>query len=131
VTGSINQQGQVQPIGGINEKIEGFYDVCESRGLTGDQGVVMPASNLKHLMVRKDIVDAVKKKQFRIFAVSTVDEAVQIPTGIPAGDQLKQGGFSKGSINARVEARLVELSEIRREFGGKGDEGDKDGRDGD
>jgi predicted ATP-dependent protease len=130
VTGSINQHGLVQPIGGVNEKIEGFYDVCESRGLSGDQGVIIPVSNLKHLMVRSDIVDAVKKKQFRIFAVSTVDEAIQILTGVPAGDTLKKGGFSKGSINARVESRLIELSEIRREFGGKGDEGDKDGSDG-
>jgi lon-related putative ATP-dependent protease len=131
VTGSINQRGQVQPIGGANEKIEGFYDVCEARGLTGDQGVIIPASNVKHLMVRSDIVDAVKKKRFRIFAVENVDEAIQILTGIPAGDALKKGGFSKDSVNARVEARLVELSEIRREFGGKGDEGDKDGGDGD
>jgi lon-related putative ATP-dependent protease len=130
VTGSINQHGLVQPIGGVNEKIEGFYDVCESRGLSGDQGVIIPVANLKHLMVRSDIVDAVKKKQFRIFAVSTVDEAIQILTGVPAGDTLKKGGFSKGSINARVESRLIELSEIRREFGGKGDEGDKDGSDG-
>ena len=106
-------------------------DVCESRGLTGDQGVIIPASNVKHLMVRSDIVDAVKKKQFRIFAVANVDEAIQILTGVPAGEALKTGGFSKGSINARVEARLVELSEIRREFGGKGDDGDKDGGDGD
>jgi lon-related putative ATP-dependent protease len=131
VTGSINQRGQVQPIGGANEKIEGFYDVCEARGLTGDQGVIIPAANVKHLMVRSDIVDAVKKKRFRIFAVENVDEAIQILTGIPAGDALKKGGFSKDSVNARVEARLVELSEIRREFGGKGDEGDKDGGDGD
>ena len=131
LTGSVNQHGEVQPIGGVNEKIEGFFDVCRSRGLTGDHGVIIPQSNVKHLMLRSDVVDAVKKKEFRVFAVATVDEAIQILTGAPAGDTLKKGGFSKNSINARVDARLIELSEIRREFGAKGDEHDKDGSHGD
>jgi predicted ATP-dependent protease len=131
VTGSINQHGQVQAIGGVNEKIEGFFDVCHSRELTGDHGVIIPQSNLKHMMLRSDVVKAVKDKQFRVFAVATVDEAIQILTGVPAGDPLKKGGFSKNSINARVEARLVELSEIRREFGAKGEDGEKGTGDGD
>ncbi len=82
-------------------------------------------------MLRADVVDAVKKRTFRVFAVDSVDEAIQILTGVPAGDPLSKGGFTKNSINARVEARLVELSEIRREFGAKGDDHDKDGGDGD
>jgi lon-related putative ATP-dependent protease len=125
VTGSINQHGQVQAIGGVNEKIEGFFDVCESRGLTGQQGVVIPQSNVKNLMLRNDVVQAVKDKRFRVFAVTTVDEAIQILTGVPAGEPLKKGGFTRNSINARVEARLVELSDIRREFGAKGEDGEK------
>jgi predicted ATP-dependent protease len=131
ITGSINQRGQVQAIGGVNEKIEGFFDVCEACGLTGDQGVIIPESNVKHLMLRHDIVQTVKRGQFRVYAVATVDEAIQLLTGIPAGDPLKQRGFQKNSINARVEARLIELSDVRREFGAKGDEHDKAGSDGD
>ena len=131
ITGSINQRGQVQAIGGVNEKIEGFFDVCEACGLTGEQGVIIPESNVKHLMLRHDIVQTVKRRQFRVYAVATVDEAIQLLTGIPAGDPLKQGGFQKNTINARVEARLIELSDVRREFGAKGDEHDKAGSDGD
>ncbi len=131
VTGSINQHGRVQAIGGVNEKIEGFFDVCQSLGLSGDQGVIIPQSNTDHLMLRHDVVQAVKRKRFRIYAVTTVDEAIQLLTGIPAGDPTRKGGFQKNSVNARVEARLIELSEIRREFGGKGDEHDKAGSDGD
>jgi lon-related putative ATP-dependent protease len=131
VTGSINQHGQVQAIGGVNEKIEGFFDVCQALDLTGGQGVIIPQSNTTHLMLRHDVVQAVKRKQFRIYAVTKVDEAIQLLTGIPAGDPIKKGGFQKNSVNARVEARLIELSEIRREFGGKGDEHDKAGGDGD
>ncbi len=125
ITGSINQHGQVQAIGGVNEKIEGFFDICQNRGLTGEHGVIIPHSNVKHLMLRNDVVQAVKDKHFRIFAVTTVDEAIQILTGVPAGDRLKKGGFAKNSINARVEERLIQLSEIRREFVAKGDDSDK------
>jgi lon-related putative ATP-dependent protease len=131
ITGSINQHGQVQPIGGVNEKIEGFFDVCQTRGLTGDQGVIIPKSNQENLMLRHDVVQAVKARQFGIYAVSTVDEALQLLTGTPAGQPLKKGGFQKNTVNGRVEARLIELSEIRREFVSKGDEHDKLEGDGD
>lgn len=131
VTGSINQHGEVQAIGGVNEKIEGFFDVCASRGLTGAQGVVIPESNVKNLMLRSDVVQAVRDRRFRVFAVKTVDEAIQILTGSPAGDPLKKGGFTRNSVNARVESRLVEFSEIRREFGGKAEDGEKGTGDGD
>jgi len=131
VTGSINQHGQVQAIGGVNEKIEGFFDVCQACGLSAEQGVIIPQANVKHLMLRHDVVQAVKGGQFRVFAVATVDQAIQLLTGVPAGDPLKQGGFQKNSVNARVEARLVELSDVRREFVAKSDEHDKSGGDGD
>ena len=131
ITGSIDQHGRVQPIGGVNEKIEGFFDVCEACDLTGDQGVIIPESNVKHLMLRHDVVQTVKRGQFRIYAVATVDEAIQLLTGISAGVRLKRGDFQKNTINARVEARLIELSDVRREFGAKGDEHDKTGGNGD
>ena len=85
VTGSINQQGLVQAIGGVNEKIEGFFDLCLARGLTGKQGVVIPESNVKHLMLRADIVKACEESKFRIYSVETVDDAIELLTGIPAG----------------------------------------------
>jgi lon-related putative ATP-dependent protease len=131
VTGSINQHGQVQAIGGVNEKIEGFFDVCEACGPSSDQGVIIPLSNVKHLMLRHDVVQAVRRRRFRIYGVSTVDEAMQLLTESPAGEPLEKGGFQKNSINARVEARLIELSEVRREFVAKGDEHEKGGGDAD
>ena len=85
ITGSVNQHGEAQPIGGVNEKIEGFFDVCQVRGLTGEQGVVIPASNVQHLMLRRDVVDAVKAGQFQIYAIETVDQAIELLTGVPAG----------------------------------------------
>ena len=85
VTGSVNQNGQIQPIGGVNQKIEGFFDVCKACGLTGDQGVMIPVQNVKNLMLRKDLVEAVAAGQFRIYAVSTIDEGIEILTGYPAG----------------------------------------------
>jgi lon-related putative ATP-dependent protease len=116
VTGSVNQHGQVQAIGGVNEKIEGFFDLCHIRGLTGDQGVLIPQSNVKHLMLRKDVVEAVAEGKFKIFAVSTVDEGIEILTGIPAGERDENGNFPEGTVNQRVEARLVMLAEKRKTF---------------
>jgi lon-related putative ATP-dependent protease len=116
ITGSVNQHGEAQPIGGVNEKIEGFFDVCNARGLTGEQGVIIPASNVEHLMLRQDVVAAVRAKQFQIYAIETVDQAVELLTGVPAGRRLKEGGFTAGSINQRVESRLIELAETQRDF---------------
>ncbi len=106
----------MQAIGGVNEKIEGFYDVCKARGLTGDQGVLVPAANVKHLMLREDVVAAAQAGQFNIYPVQTVDEAVSLLTGLPAGDRDQQGNFPEGSVNCRVQQRLQELSKIRQEF---------------
>jgi lon-related putative ATP-dependent protease len=117
VTGSVDQHGQVQPIGGVNEKVEGFFDICKTRGLTGDQGVVIPASNVQHLMLRQEVVEAVEAGQFHIYPVRTVDEGIELLTGSPAGERDAKGAFPKESVNQRVEARLFELSEKQRAFG--------------
>jgi lon-related putative ATP-dependent protease len=117
VTGSVNQHGQVQAIGGVNEKIEGFFDLCKARGLTGRQGVLIPASNVKHLMLRRDVVQAVKDGQFRIYPVETIDQGIELLTGIPAGERDSSGKFPADSLNGRVEARLTQLAEKREKFG--------------
>jgi lon-related putative ATP-dependent protease len=117
ITGSIDQHGRIQAIGGVNEKIEGFFDICQKRGLTGEQGVLIPVSNVKHLMLRKDVVEAVKAKQFQVYPVEHVDQALSILTGKPAGVKNSKGEFPKGSINRKVYDRLHELAENRRAFG--------------
>ncbi|MDH4043554.1 MAG: AAA family ATPase [Gemmatimonadota bacterium] len=116
VTGSINQHGDVQPIGGVNEKVEGFYDVCVTGGLTGRQGVVIPQSNVPHLMLRQDVVDAVGAGRFHVHAITSVDEGIELLTGLPAGTQDADGSYPAGCFHARVSARLHQLAERRREF---------------
>ena len=112
VTGSVNQHGQIQAIGGVNEKIEGFFDLCRARNLDG-QGVIIPASNVRHLMLRHDVVDAVQAGKFKIFAVETIDQGIEILTGVPAGERDTSGKFPGNSVNERVEARLIEFAEKR------------------
>jgi predicted ATP-dependent protease len=116
ITGSVNQHGEAQPIGSVNEKIEGFFDVCRARGLTGEQGVIIPTSNVQHLMLRHDVVEAVKGGQFQIYAIETVDQAIELLTGVPAGRRDRKGNFTEGSVNQRVETRLIELAEKQRDF---------------
>jgi len=118
VTGSVNQHGQIQPIGGVNEKIEGFFDICKARGLTGEQGVLIPASNVKNLMLRRDVVEAVKDGQFHIFAIETVDQGIELLTGVEAGDPDAEGNYPENSINGIVHRRLEALAEKEREFRG-------------
>lgn len=117
VTGSVNQAGQVQAIGGVNEKIEGFFDICAARGLTGDQGVLIPASNVPHLMLRADVVAAVAAGQFHVMPVRTIDEGIAILTGVPAGARDASGDYPAGSVNALVEARLAGFALARQQFG--------------
>jgi lon-related putative ATP-dependent protease len=112
VTGSVNQLGQIQAIGGVNEKIEGFFDLCRARKLDS-QGVVIPASNVRNLMLRQDVVDAVRAGTFKIYAVETIDEGIEVLTGLPAGERDSSGKFPEGSVNQKVEARLIELAEKR------------------
>ncbi|MFT5172779.1 MAG: lon-related putative ATP-dependent protease [Gammaproteobacteria bacterium] len=116
MTGSVNQHGQVQAIGGVNEKIEGFFDVCAARGLTGKQGVIIPFSNVVHLMLRPDVLRAASEGRFQVYAVRTVDQAIELLTGITAGERDAKGSFPPSSVNAIVEQRLAEFSERRRQF---------------
>ncbi|HEX5802715.1 MAG TPA: ATP-binding protein [Azospira sp.] len=118
ITGSVNQLGRVQPIGAVNEKIEGFFDICRARGLTGRQGVIIPASNVQHLMLRHDVVEAVAAGQFAVHAVDSVDQAIALLTGLPAGLPDAQGNIPEGSVNYRVAEQLHELAAARQEFGG-------------
>ncbi|MCH9675508.1 MAG: AAA family ATPase [Gammaproteobacteria bacterium] len=120
VTGSVNQRGIVQPIGGVNEKVEGFFDVCELLGRDDRQGVVIPASNTENLMLRSDIVEAVQAEHFAVNAVKSIDEALFVLTGIPAGRRDWRGEFPPDSINGRVEARLTRLSDGRRDANRRG-----------
>ena len=117
VTGSMNQQGEIQAVGGINEKLEGFFDICRSRGLTGRQGVLIPESNARHLMLREDVVEAVRTGRFHIHTVGTVDEGLALLTGRDAGLRQPDGLFPEGSVNAAVEAGLqaniARLKELR------------------
>jgi lon-related putative ATP-dependent protease len=115
VTGSVNQLGQIQAIGGVNEKIEGFFDLCKARGLTGEQGVIIPASNIKHLMLKQEVVNAVQEQQFDIYAVDNVNEGIEILTGRTAGSRDEQGEFPEQSINRLVEDRLILMAKQAHE----------------
>lgn len=126
VTGSVNQKGEVQPIGGVNEKIEGFYLSCKHAGLTGNQGVMIPAPNVKDLMLKPEVIDAVAGGKFHIWAVSTIEEGIELLTGTKAGNRTTTG-WTKGSIFALADARLKELAESLRDFG-KTDEENGDGK---
>lgn len=117
VTGSVNQRGQIQPIGGVNEKIEGFYAVCKARALTGNQGVLVPIQNVKNLMLKEEVIAAVRDGKFHIWAVATVDEGIEILTGVPAGQRQEDGSWPEGSVNQRVDKRLREMAETLRGYG--------------
>ena len=116
ITGSMDQRGEVQAIGGVNQKVEGFFDVCNQRVLTGDQGVVVPASNIQHLMLRDDIVEAVKAGRFKAYAVSTIDEALELLTGIAAGKRGPDGAYPPDSLNGRVQSQLTEFARRLQSF---------------
>lgn len=116
VTGSVNQKGEVQPIGGANQKIEGFFQVCKAKGLTGDQGVMIPHRNLRNLMLRQEVVDAVQQDKFHVYAVSTIDEGIEILTGVEAGERREDGTYPEGTINHRVEKQLKEMATKLRHF---------------
>jgi len=118
-TGSVNQKGEVQAIGGVNEKIEGFYDCCRTAGLTGRQGVMIPESNVKDLMLRHDVVEAVDKGKFHVYSVKTVDEGIEILTDKKAGELKTDGSYPRGTINYLVNEKLKELAEGYEKFGEK------------
>ena len=116
MTGSVNQHGHVQAIGGVNEKIEGFFDICTLRGLSGDQGVLIPATNVPHLMLREDVVAACRAGRFHVYPIETVDQAVELLTGVPAGVPDAEGHYPEGTLNRRVDDRLEALAKLRMEL---------------
>jgi predicted ATP-dependent protease len=116
ITGSINQHGDVQAIGGVNEKIEGFFDLCRVRGLTGSQGVVIPNSNARHLMLKSELLAAVEAGQFHISTVETLDDALELLLARDVGQRDSQGGFPEGTVNAAIATRLRAFAENSRRF---------------
>ncbi len=116
VTGSVNQHGKIQPIGGVNEKIEGFYDICEERGLTGEQGVLIPEANEKNLMLRSDILESVEGDKFHIYSIKHIDEGMELLTGLDAGEENEDGSFPEGTINYKITSKLNRLAERRKAF---------------
>ena len=111
VTGSVNQRGEIQPIGGVNQKIEGFFEVCSQKGLTGDQGVIIPYQNVKNLVLKQEVLEAIKKGVFHIYPVKTVDEGIEILTGIPAGEKDEHGQYPEGTISEKVYSKLKSFSQ--------------------
>jgi ATP-dependent Lon protease len=119
VTGSVNQKGEIQPIGGVNLKIEGFYDVCKARGLSGTQGVIIPVQNVDELMLREEVYEAVQKKKFHVYAVKTIDEGIEILTGVKAGKLRKDGSHEPSTIHAHADAKLWYYANEWKRFEGK------------
>lgn len=111
VTGSVDQQGRVQAIGGATAKVEGFFDICRARGLSGDQGVLIPADNIRHLVLRRDVVEAVRDGKFHIYALETIDQGIELLTGVPSGEADEEGHFPEGTVNHLVQKRLLEMAE--------------------
>ena len=126
VTGSVSQKGEIQPVGGVTRKIEAFFDICKYKGLSGRQGVMIPAKNTRNLMLKQDVIDAVKEGKFHIWAISTIEEGVEILTGMEAGTLQPDGTYPKGTLSRRVDDRLVELGEIVRKFGKESEEGSRE-----
>jgi predicted ATP-dependent protease len=126
VTGSVNQHGEIQAIGGVNEKIEGFFDICRARGLTGTQGVLIPKANVQHLMLRKDVVDASAAGRFAVYPVANVSEGITLLTGVAPGERGADATYPPGSINRRVEDRLRVFASVRRDFERRGGHGHSD-----
>ncbi len=120
MSGSVNQKGKIQAIGGVNQKVEGFYEVCKEKGLTGEQGVMIPKSNTKNLMLKREVLNVVKQKKFHIYQVSSVEEGIEILTGVPAGKANKQGNYPQGTVYGAVQKKLkyyLERSQkIKKEF---------------
>ena len=116
VTGSVNQKGSIQPIGGVNEKIEGFYQICKLRGFNGEQGVIIPKQNVRNLHLSDEIIETVKKGKFHIYAVSTIDEGIEILTGVPAGIKDRNGNFPLGTINYLAHEKLKKFTEGTKKY---------------
>jgi len=124
VTGSLNQRGEIQPIGGVNEKIEGFFDVCKAKGLTGTQGVVIPHQNIQNLMLRSDVVAAVKDGKFHVYPVKSIDAGIEILTGVEAGAADEAGEYPDGTVHGLVDRELQRLAKGLKDFSAAGEKGD-------
>ena len=116
MTGSVNQKGKIQAIGGVNHKVEGFFDVCQAKGLNGKQGVMIPQSNVKNLMLKKEVIDAVEEGKFHLYKVSTVEEGIEILTGVPAGNPDEEGNYPEGTVFGEVQKKLKEYLERSYKF---------------
>jgi lon-related putative ATP-dependent protease len=116
VTGSVNQRGEVQAIGGVNEKLEGFFEVCKAKGLTGEQGAMIPASNVQNLMLKEELIDAAKAGKFSIYPARTIDEGIGFLTGMPAGERQADGSYKEGTVNYLVNKRLHDMAELAKDF---------------
>ena len=116
VTGSVNQKGEIQPIGGVNQKIEGFYRVCKAKKLTGRQGVMIPRLNIDDLMLHKEVVESIKNGKFHIYPIETIDQGIEVLTSVEAGQIQKKGTYLEGTVNALVDKRLQEFAEGLKEF---------------
>jgi predicted ATP-dependent protease len=125
VTGSVSQKGEIQPIGGVNHKIRGFFDICRHKGLTGTQGVVIPSKNVRNLMLDKEVIEAVEEGKFHIWPVSTIEEGIEVLTGKEAGTLLDDGTYAEGTLFRRVDDRLREFLEIAQKFGNGPGNGNK------
>ena len=125
ITGSINQHGEIQPIGGVNEKIEGFFNTCRNRGLTGTQGVIIPHQNIRHLCLKREVREAVEKKQFHIYQIKTVDQALELLTETAAGTEQEDGTFPEGTVNAKIQESLLEMHKRMEED--DDEDGEEDG----
>ena len=117
VTGSVSQKGEVQPIGGVTRKIEGFFDICNHKGLNGKQGVMIPEKNVNNLMLRRDVVEAVEKGKFHIYPVTTIEEGIEILSGMKAGELQEDGTYPEGTLYNKVDEKLKEMAEMEKEFG--------------
>jgi predicted ATP-dependent protease len=112
----VNQFGQIQPIGGVNAKIEGFYEVCKAKGFTGNQGVAIPSTNVRHLMLKPEVTEAVRDGRFHVWALDTVDDGIELLTGVPAGQRKEDGTYDEGTVHYMVDKRLRTLANAAKEF---------------
>jgi len=126
MSGSVSQKGEIQPVGGVTKKIEAFFDICKYKGLNGRQGVIIPAKNARNLMLKQEVIDAVKGNQFHIWAISTIEEGIEILTGMEAGTLQPDGIYPEGTLFRKVDDRLLELVEIVRKFGKETEEGSRE-----
>jgi predicted ATP-dependent protease len=126
VTGSVNQRGEVQAVGGVTKKVEGFYDVCRIKGASVDQGIIIPEQNVRNLMLRDDVIEAVRQGKFHLYSVETIDDGISILTGRDAGERQEDGTYPEGTVNYLVDERLKELATKLKDFARKEEQGNKD-----